>query len=81
MARSRDRVRTSRPQDAKVIAAMVQVHPVAMSRKGDVAAMRIHAWRRQHIGAISGHALGLVDGRRIPVVAVGIVFQIKIVIP
>ena len=46
----------------------MQVHAVAVPRQGDIAAMGVHAWRRQHMGAVHRHALSLVDGRGIAMV-------------
>ena len=61
----------------KIVAAIMQVHAVSMARQGDIAAMGVHARRRQHMGAVHRHALRLVDGRGIAVVDLGVVLQVE----
>src|SRR5262249_60252509 len=39
--------------------------------------MGIHPWRRQHVGAVHGHALRLVDGRGIAMVDPVIVLEVE----
>ena len=57
--------------NGKIVAAIMQVHTVAVPRQGDIARMGIHARRRQHMGAVHSHALSLVDGRGIAMVDFG----------
>jgi len=40
---------------SEVIAAIVQVHAIAVARQGDIAAVGVHPRRRQDIGAV--HAI------------------------
>ena len=62
----------------KIVAAIMQLHAVAVPRQGDIAAMGIHARRRQHMGAVYRHALRLVDGRRIAVVDLVIILEVEL---
>ena len=77
MARSRDRVRSKPVLIGKIVAAIMQLHAVAVPRQGDIAAVGIHARRRQHMGAVYRHALSLVDGRRIAVVDPVVVLEVE----
>ena len=61
----------------KIVAAIMQVHAVAMPRQGDIAAMGIHARRRQHMGAVHRHALRLVDRRGIAVVDPVVILEVE----
>ena len=61
----------------KIVAAIMQVHAVAVPRQGDIAAMGIHARRRQHMGAVHRHALRLVDGRGIAMVDPVVVLEVE----
>ena len=61
----------------KIVAAIMQVHAVAVPRQGDIAAMGVHAGRRQHMGAVHRHALRLVDGRGIAVVDPVVVLEVE----
>src|SRR3546814_10161949 len=49
----------------------------AVARHGDITAVAIHAGRSQHMGSIDGHALRLVDRRRIAVIESAIVLDIE----
>ena len=53
---------------SEVVAAVMQLHAVSVSRQSDIAAVGVQAWRRQNMGPVHGHALRLVDGRGIAVV-------------
>src|SRR3546814_14134542 len=55
----------------------MQVQAVAVARQGDIAAVSVHARRCQHMRPVHGHALRLVDGRRIAVVYAVIVLQVE----
>ena len=55
----------------------MQVHAVAVPRQGDIAAMGVHAWRRQHMGTVHRHALSLVDGRGIAMVDPVIILEVE----
>src|SRR5690606_30910459 len=61
----------------EVVAAIMQVHAAAVTRQSDIAAMGVHAGRRQHMRPVNGHALRLVDGGRIAVVDAVIVLQVE----
>ena len=61
----------------EVIAAIMQVHAVAVARQGDIAAVGVHARRRQDMGAVHRHALRLVDGRGIAVVDAVVVLEVE----
>ena len=61
----------------EVVAAIMQVRAVAVTRQGDIAAMGVHARRRQNMGAVHGHALRLVDGRGIAVVDAVIILEVE----
>ena len=62
---------------SEVIAAIVQVHTVAVARQGDIAAVGVQARRRQHMGAVHRHALRLVDGRGIAVVDAVVILEVE----
>src|SRR6185295_11992188 len=55
----------------------MQVHAVAVPRQGDIAAMGVHARRRQYMGAVHRHALGLVDGCGIAMVDPIIILEVE----
>ncbi len=61
----------------EVVAAIMQVHAVAVARQGDIAAMGVQARRRQDMGAVHCHALRLVDGRGIAVVDAVVVLEVE----
>ena len=61
----------------EIVMAVVQVHAVAVARQGDIAAVGVHARRRQDMRAVHGHALRLVDGRGIAVVDAVVVLQVE----
>ena len=62
----------------KIVAAIMQLHAVAVPRQGDIAAVGIHARRRQHMGAVHRHALRLVDGRGIAMVDPVVVLEVEL---
>ena len=55
----------------------MQLHAVAVPRQGDIAAVGIHAGRRQHMGAVYRHALCLVDRRGIAMVDLVVVLEVE----
>jgi len=55
----------------------MQVRPVAVQRQGDIAAVGVHARRRQHMGAVHRHALRLVDGRGIAMVDPVVILEVE----
>ena len=55
----------------------MEVQAIAVPRQGNIAAMGVHARRRQHMGAVHRHALSLVDGRDIAMVDPAIVLEIE----
>lgn len=61
----------------EVVAAIMQLHPVAVPRQGDIAGVGVHARRRQHMGAVHRHPLRLVDGRRIAMVDAVVVLEVE----
>src|SRR6267142_4392106 len=56
----------------------MQSDAIAVPRQGYVAAVGIHAWRRQHMGAVHRHALRLVDRRRIAMVDLVVVLHVEL---
>ena len=48
-----------------------------MARHGDIGCVTVHAGRGQHVGAVHGHALRLVDRGGVAVVEVRLVLQIE----
>ena len=61
----------------EVVAAIMQGRAVAMTGQGYIAAMGVHARRRQDVRAVHRHALRLVDGRGIAVVDPVVVLQVE----
>jgi tRNA-binding protein len=61
----------------EVVAAIMQVHPLAVPRQRNIATMGIHPRSCQHMGAVHRHALRLVDRRGIATVDTAIVLQIE----
>ncbi len=64
-------------QVVEVVSAVVQLNAAPMPRQGDVGAVTIHPWRRQHVRAIDGDALALVDRRRIAVIDLGVILEVE----
>ena len=62
---------------SEVIAAVMQIHAVAVPRQCDIAGMGVHARGRQHIGAVQRHALRLMDRRRIAVVDAVVIPEVE----
>ena len=61
----------------EIVAGVVEVEPVAVAGHGDIGGVTVHAGRGQHVGAVHGHALRLVDGGGVAVVKVGVVLQVE----
>src|SRR3546814_13516554 len=62
---------------AEVVAAVMELHPVAVPRQRHIGRMAVHAGGRQHMRAIDRHALRFMDGGGIAVIDMGIIFQVK----
>src|SRR3546814_19170157 len=52
-------------------------HAVAVTRHCDIGAVTVHSRCREHMGAVDGHTLRLVDRRRIAVIKVAIIFHVE----
>src|SRR3546814_1430749 len=61
---------------AEVVAAVMELHPVAVPRQRHIGRMAVHAGGRQHMRAIDRHALRFMDGGGIAVIDMGIIFQV-----
>src|SRR3546814_11260757 len=61
----------------EVIAAIMKRHAVAVTRHCDIGAVTVHSRCREHMGAVDGHTLRLVDRRRIAVIKVAILFHVE----
>ncbi|WP_235191349.1 hypothetical protein [Palleronia rufa] len=77
-------LRAPAPEDAnqplrcrEVVAAVVQLHPVAAPGEGDVAAVRIQPGRGQHMGAVRRHALRVLDRGGVAAVDPVVVLQVE----
>ena len=61
----------------KIVAAIMQVHAVAMPRQGDIAAVGVHAGRCQDMDPVDRHTLRLVDRRGITVIDPVVILEVE----
>src|SRR3546814_10055529 len=61
----------------KVIAAIMELHAVAVPRQRHIGRMTVHPRRRQHMRLIDRHALRFVDGGGIAMIDMGIVLEVE----
>src|SRR3546814_19165605 len=55
----------------------MELHPVTVSRQADISRMAVHAGGGEDVRPIDRHALRFMDGRRIAMIDMGIVFQVE----
>src|SRR3546814_4269611 len=61
----------------EVVAPVMELHPVTVSRQADISRMAVHAGGGEDVRPIDRHALRFMDGRRIAMIDMGIVFQVE----
>lgn len=65
----------------KIIAAILNLHPVTVPHETDIGRMPIHPRRSQSERLIDRHALRFVECRGIAVVNIGLVFEVERYVP
>src|SRR3546814_19848910 len=61
----------------EVVAPVMELHPVTVSRQADISRMAVHAGVGEDVRPIHRHALRFIDGRRIAILDLGIVFKVE----